>query len=186
MGASGQQGPFPPGVPQPRRMWTAGPLLPLYLHVWVPLSPGRQETNRRHLRRHVASSAQRFGDINSWLKGENVSTLLGVTVLLAFEKRLHLLLGVRGALCLFLFVGCLVHEAGSLSCLRLLKRRASRLSSGEGREGCRPRGDQCLLPCRPCPAADTAVPWGHRLCPPCLVSSGTTPPLGSVRVRLRE
>ena len=75
------------GVPQPRGMWMAGPLLPLYLHIWVPLSPGRQETNHCHLRRHVASSAQRFGDINSWLKGENVNTLLGVIVLLAFEKQ---------------------------------------------------------------------------------------------------
>ena len=35
----------------------------------------------------IASSAQCFGDINSWLKGGKLNTLLGVIVLLAYEKQ---------------------------------------------------------------------------------------------------
>lgn len=55
-----------------------------------PLSPGRQETNCTVTSsRHVASSAQCFGDINSWLKAEggggaNVNTLLGVKCVVSF------------------------------------------------------------------------------------------------------
>lgn len=81
-------GAIPRGGPPPHGMGTAGPLLHLYLHVRVPLSPGQQEINHTVTSScHVASQLSVLEILIVGSRGENVNTLLGVIVLSAFEKQ---------------------------------------------------------------------------------------------------